>query len=133
MRSKSGRYADSGVDEPREQEILQRMLTAFNRTLRVRSDVGGAVFETDHFGSLIRLPAGMGLAISTDGVGTKLLIAQELRRFDEVAQDLVANNVNDILCVGATPVALVYYIGIDVAEEVFLDHFAHSLSEPAYT
>ncbi len=107
------------------------MLSAFSRTLNVRQDVGAAVSEKDHFGSLIRLPAGMALAISTDGVGTKLLVAQQAKQFREVAQDLVANNVNDILCMGATPVALVDYIGIDVAEEEFLVQFASALADAA--
>jgi len=125
------RYAASGVDEPREQRALASMLRAFARTLAVRSGVGSIVAESDHFGSLIRLPANLGLAIATDGVGTKLLIAQELHRYREIAQDLVANNVNDILCMGATPIALVDYIGIDVADEEFLVQFSSSLADAA--
>lgn len=125
------RYAASGVDEPREQRALGTMLKSFARTLGARSGVGSVVAEADHFGSLVRLPAGLGLAISTDGVGTKLLIAQELRRYREIAQDLVANNVNDILCMGASPIALVDYIGIDVADEEFLTQFSSSLADAA--
>jgi phosphoribosylformylglycinamidine cyclo-ligase len=93
--------------------------------------VGSVLAEADHFGSLVRLPAGLGLAICTDGVGTKLLIAQQLRRYGEIAQDLVANNVNDILCMGASPIALVDYIGIDVADEEFLTQFSSSLANAA--
>jgi phosphoribosylformylglycinamidine cyclo-ligase len=107
------------------------MLRAFARTLQARSGVGSVLGEEDHFGSLIRLPAGLGLAIATDGVGTKLLIAQELRRYREVAADLVANNVNDILCMGASPVALVDYIGIDTADEHFLAEFSAALADAA--
>src|SRR4051794_26154631 len=118
------RYAESGVDEPREQRALTTMLRAFSRTLDARRGVGSVLAETDHFGSLIRLPGELGLAIATDGVGTKLLIAQELGRYREIAQDLLANNVNDILCMGATPIALVDYIGIDTAHERFLGEFS---------
>jgi phosphoribosylformylglycinamidine cyclo-ligase len=125
------RYAASGVDEPREQRALASMLRSFARTLGARTGVGSVLAEADHFGSLVRLPADMGLAISTDGVGTKLLIAQELHRYREIAQDLVANNVNDILCMGANPVALVDYIGIDVADEEFLTQFSASLADAA--
>jgi len=125
------RYAASGVDEPREQRALGTMLRAFARTLGAGSGVGSVLAEADHFGSLVRLPADLGLAISTDGVGTKLLVAQELRRYREIAQDLVANNVNDILCMGASPIALVDYIGIDVADEEFLAQFSSSLADAA--
>ena len=127
----TSRYAASGVDEPREQHALAGMLAAFAKTLRLRKGIGSPVTESDHFGSLVRLAAGMGLAISTDGVGTKLLLAQELGRYREIAQDLVANNVNDILCMGATPVAIVDYIGIDVAAEEFLETFSKSLADAA--
>jgi phosphoribosylformylglycinamidine cyclo-ligase len=125
------RYAASGVDEPREQRALATMLRAFARTLGARTGVGSVLAETDHFGSLIRLPAGLGLAIATDGVGTKLMIAQQLKRYREIAQDLVANNVNDILCMGATPIALVDYIGLDVADEEFLTQFSAGLADAA--
>jgi phosphoribosylformylglycinamidine cyclo-ligase len=124
-------YAASGVDEPREQAALKRMRTHFARTLGIRSGVGRAIADPDHFGSLIDLGAGQGLAISTDGVGTKLMIAQQMKRYHDVAVDLVANNVNDILCMGAEPVAIVDYIGIDTADEKFLEEFADSFSSAA--
>ena len=127
----AARYAASGVDEPREQEALTGMLREFARTRGVRTGIGSVVAETDHFGSLVRLGGSLGLAISTDGVGTKLIIAQETKRYTEIARDLVANNVNDILCMGATPIALVDYIGIDVADEKFLHEFSRSLADAA--
>jgi len=53
------------------------------------------------------------LAIHTDGVGTKVLIAQVLRKYDTVGIDCVAMNVNDIICVGARPIALVDYLALE--------------------
>lgn len=129
--STTRRYAASGVDEPREQQALAGMLRNFARTVGVRTGVGSAIAETDHFGSLIRLAGNLGLAITTDGVGTKLMLAQQLRRYKEIAHDLVANNVNDVLCMGATPVSLVDYIGIDVADERFLEEFSSALADAA--
>ncbi|MDO8339328.1 MAG: phosphoribosylformylglycinamidine cyclo-ligase [Candidatus Burarchaeum sp.] len=67
-----------------------------------------------HYAGLLKLPGGKQLlAIHTDGVGTKVLVAQRLRKFDTVGIDCVAMNVNDILCVGARPTALVDYLALE--------------------
>lgn len=125
------KYAASGVDEPREQAALQSMLKAFSRTYDIRSGAGSPMTEEDHFGSLIEITSDMALAVATDGVGTKLLIAQETGRYREIAKDLIANNVNDIICMGAEPIAFVDYIGLDVADEKFLVEFSEGLSDAA--
>ena len=65
------------------------------------------------FGGMVRVPAGMRkptLVLSTDGVGTKVLVAMQAERFDTVGEDLVNHSVNDILVHGATPIAFMDYI-----------------------
>jgi phosphoribosylformylglycinamidine cyclo-ligase len=65
------------------------------------------------FGGMVRIPAGMRrptLVLSTDGVGTKVLVALQAGRFDTVGEDLVNHSVNDILVHGATPIAFMDYI-----------------------
>jgi phosphoribosylformylglycinamidine cyclo-ligase len=69
-----------------------------------------------HYASVIRIDERTGIALSTDGVGTKLLVAEQLRRFDTVGIDCVAMNVNDVICVGAEPLAMLDYIAIERAE-----------------
>src|SRR4051812_19048963 len=65
------------------------------------------------FGGMVRVPPGMNqpaLVLSTDGVGTKVLVALQAGRFDTVGEDLVNHSVNDILVHGATPIAFMDYI-----------------------
>jgi phosphoribosylformylglycinamidine cyclo-ligase len=65
------------------------------------------------FGGMVRIPEGMRkptLVMSTDGVGTKVLVAMQAQRFDSVGEDLVNHSVNDILVHGATPIAFMDYI-----------------------
>jgi phosphoribosylformylglycinamidine cyclo-ligase len=69
-----------------------------------------------HYASVIKLDERMGIALSTDGVGTKLLVAEQLGRYDSIGIDCVAMNVNDVICVGAEPLAMLDYIAIDKAD-----------------
>jgi phosphoribosylformylglycinamidine cyclo-ligase len=65
------------------------------------------------FGGMVRIPAGFRnptLVLSTDGVGTKVLVAVQAGRFDSIGEDLVNHSVNDILVHGATPLAFMDYI-----------------------
>ena len=102
------RYRESGVDIDRANEATRRIRQAVRRTWndRVLSDVGS-------FGGLFRLPEGLRdpvLVSSTDGVGTKLLVASRARRFDTVGEDLVNHCINDILVQGARPLFFLDYL-----------------------
>lgn len=64
-----------------------------------------------HYAGLIKFGNGI-FALHSDGVGTKVLITQLLSRFDTIGIDCVAMNVNDLICVGARPIAFVDYIAL---------------------
>jgi len=64
----------------------------------------------NHYASVLRLDEHSGVAIGTDGVGTKMVVAERLGRFDTIGIDCVAMNVNDLICVGAEPIAMVDFI-----------------------
>src|SRR5204863_9738383 len=64
---------------------------------------------------------------TTDGVGTKLLIAQAMNKYDTIGVDCVANNVNDILCLGAEPIAMLDYIAINQINEQAMEDIAKGL------
>jgi phosphoribosylformylglycinamidine cyclo-ligase len=73
------------------------------------------VLDIGFFANVVPVAPNLGIAISTDGVGTKLLVAESVGRYDTVGIDCVAMNVNDVLCVGARPIALVDYVAVEEA------------------
>ncbi len=83
--------------------------------------------ERKHFAALLDAGRGLGLALSADGVGTKLLVAAATGRYREVGQDLVAMNVNDVLCLGARPVALLDYVALQRVRKDLLLGLAEGL------
>jgi phosphoribosylformylglycinamidine cyclo-ligase len=105
---KKSEYADAGVDLETADRAKARIaeLVAGTRTSLSVGNVGA-------FGGMVRVPAGMRkptLVLSTDGVGTKVLVALQAQRFDTIGEDLVNHSVNDILVHGATPIAMMDYV-----------------------
>src|SRR5213596_622789 len=87
--------------------------------------------EIGYFANVVLVAPNLGIAISTDGVGTKLLVAQAAGRLDTVGVDCVAMNVNDVLCVGARPISLVDYIAVQMLSPNFLQEVGFGLLEGA--
>ena len=101
-------YAVAGVDLAGAEAAKEQIgrLVVGTRTALSAGQVGA-------FGGMVRLPGGMRhpmLVMSTDGVGTKVLVAMQAGRFDTVGEDLVNHSVNDILVHGARPLAFLDYI-----------------------
>ncbi|PWT88827.1 MAG: phosphoribosylformylglycinamidine cyclo-ligase [Acidobacteria bacterium] len=121
-------YKDTGVDRDKKEAGLTQLLEYVNRTFRLNRCA--PLLPIGYFANVIDLtPAGfpIGIAFSTDGVGTKLLIAERLGKYDTVGIDCVAMNVNDILCVGATPVSMVDYIAVSEANRELLSELGKGL------
>jgi phosphoribosylformylglycinamidine cyclo-ligase len=110
----SDAYAKAGVDQGAADSAVAGLVKALSAIQLGRPSL--QVRLPGHYASVIRLDAETGIALSTDGVGTKLLVAEELDRFDTVGVDCVAMNVNDVICVGAEPLAMLDYIAVQKAD-----------------
>ena len=105
----TNRYQEAGVDIIRGNAFVDRIKPLIRKTFTpgVITDIGG-------FGGLFRLEASAFqrpvLVSSTDGVGTKLKIAQGLNQHQTIGLDLVAMCVNDIIVQGATPLFFLDYL-----------------------
>ena len=80
-----------------------------------------ALLGSGHYANVLRLAGDTGLALSTDGVGTKLIVAEQMGRYDTVGIDCIAMNVNDIVCVGADPIAVLDYVAVEEADPGLLE------------
>ena len=89
------------------------------------------LLSSGHYANVMQLAPNTGLALSTDGVGTKLIVAEELGRFDTVGIDCIAMNVNDVICVGADPIAVLDYIAVEEAREDVLAAIGRGLKAGA--
>jgi phosphoribosylformylglycinamidine cyclo-ligase len=122
-------YANAGVDTQGADDSLRTLKGLIEATFAF-SPVR-PLLPLGHFANVIELSPEMGLAISTDGVGTKILVAQALGKYDTVGIDCVAMNANDVLCVGARPVAMVDYVAVERAEPAFLTEILKGICEGA--
>ena len=115
-------YARAGVDEQHEQDVFSRAMRPWLARTKVKSPMvtGITGLASGYFATLMQLPPGPAIALTTDGVGTKILLAREAARWEPVGIDCVANNVNDLICVGAVPLALLDYMATDRIDESVL-------------
>jgi phosphoribosylformylglycinamidine cyclo-ligase len=122
-------YAAAGVDMSQ----ADRGVRALVEVLR-QIDIGRpsrSVLGSGHYASVLAIAPGLGLALSTDGVGSKLIVAEQTGRLDTVGIDCVAMNVNDIVCVGAEPIAMLDYIAVEQADPAALEQIAIGLRRGA--
>src|SRR6478735_5729095 len=106
----SDAYAKAGVDQGAADSAVAGLVKALGAIQLGRPSRQVAL--PGHYASVIKLGDRTGIALSTDGVGTKLLVAEQLGRYDSVGIACVAMNVNDVIWVGAEPLAMLDYIAI---------------------
>jgi phosphoribosylformylglycinamidine cyclo-ligase len=122
-------YAKAGVDQGAADSAVSALVRALGTIQLGRPSA--QVPLPGHYASVIRIDDRTGIALSTDGVGTKLKIAEELGRLDTVGIDCVAMNVNDVICVGAEPLAMLDYIAIERANPEVCEQIGIGLARGA--
>jgi phosphoribosylformylglycinamidine cyclo-ligase len=125
----SDAYARAGVDTAQASGAVSALVDVL-RTIdpgrRSRSLV-----PSGHYASVIEVAPGLGLALCIDGVGSKVIVAEQTGRFDTIGIDCVAMNVNDLVCVGAEPLALLDYVAVERADAEMLRDVAVGLKAGA--
>ena len=111
-------YAQAGVDVGAADRAIRGLVDVL-RTI----DTGRAsrvVPLPGHYAAVLEVAPNLGIAVGTDGVGSKLIVAETSGRYDTVGIDCVAMNVNDVVCVGAEPIAVLDYLAVEQTDpEVF--------------
>lgn len=117
-------YSESGVDINLEEATVSALVSEIKNTLSFRD----VITESGHFAALVRL-GDKAIAMSTDGVGSKILVAKMMDKYDTVGIDCIAMVVNDILCVGAEPIAMVDYLAVEEANPEIAGQIGKGLAE----
>lgn len=108
-------YADTGVDIEASEDATAALLEAFGSDLT--TEYAGLLDIGDRY-----------LALATDGVGTKLLVAEAVQDFSTIGIDCIAMNVNDLVAAGVDPVAFVDYLAIDEPDDVLTNEIGEGLA-----
>lgn len=122
-------YIKAGVDTEAEERGSRNLLTLLKKTFSLSKNP--VKLDFGYFANILDLGNNVGLAISTDGVGTKIIVAQMMDKYDTIGIDCIAMNVNDILCVGAEPISMVDYIAVQAPDPNLLYEIGKGLTKGA--
>jgi len=125
-------YARAGVNVSqvrKSHEVLARRLESTFKTRKGK--VGHPVFPIGHYAGLVDLNDGRVLSLHTDNVGTKVIIAQMMRKYDTIGIDCVAMCANDLICTGAEPISFLDYLAMATHDRLIVDEIAIGLVEGA--
>jgi len=120
-------YAESGVDIRKEEETIKALT---GKLSYIREGLGAPLTGIGHYAGLLDFGE-YALGLATDGVGSKVLIANEMRRWNTVGIDCIAMNVNDLLAIGAEPMAFVDYLALEKHDEAFAEQIGEGLLKGA--
>jgi phosphoribosylformylglycinamidine cyclo-ligase len=120
-------YANAGVDIEKENRAISALA---KQLIYKRKGFGAPLTQVGHYAGLIDCGE-YALALTTDGVGSKVLIANEMKRWNTVGIDCIAMNVNDLLAMGIEPLAFVDYIAISEPDEEIMRQIGEGLAKGA--
>ncbi|WP_456472865.1 phosphoribosylformylglycinamidine cyclo-ligase [Methanocaldococcus sp.] len=118
-------YKDAGVDIEYEDKIIKALISQIKFK---RKDIKPVL--TQHYAGAVEF-GDYYLVLTTDGVGSKMIVAEMANKFDTVPIDMIAMNVNDAICIGAEPIALVDYIAAGKITEEIAKQIGEGLNKGA--
>ena len=118
-------YAAAGVDIGQSDAAVDALVGVLRTIELDRPSV--SVLPNGHYASVLRVAPNLGIAVSTDGVGSKIVVAEQADRLETVGIDCIAMNVNDLVCVGAEPIAMLDYLAVEQADPQALARIALGL------
>ncbi|HEY5620906.1 MAG TPA: phosphoribosylformylglycinamidine cyclo-ligase, partial [Candidatus Bathyarchaeia archaeon] len=125
-------YAKAGVDINKVQaahRVLARKLETTFRTRRGK--IGHPIFPIGHYAGLIDTGHGQVLSLHVDSVGTKVIIAHMMGKYDTIGIDCVAMCANDLICTGSEPIAFLDYLALSRPNLALVDEVAEGIVEGA--
>jgi len=125
-------YAQAGVDARHIRDTHKLLARRLESTFATRKGkVGWPIFPIGHYAGLVDLGQGRVLSLHTDSVGTKVLIAQMMRKYDTIGIDCVAMCANDLICTGAEPISFLDYMAMTKPDRAVVDEVAIGLVKGA--
>jgi phosphoribosylformylglycinamidine cyclo-ligase len=121
-------YAKAGVNSRHVKEAHKVLARRLESTFRTRlGKVGWPLYPIGHYAGLVDIGDGRVLSLHTDSVGTKVLVAQMMRKYDTIGIDCVAMCANDLICTGAEPVSFLDYMAMGKPDRAIVDKVAVGL------
>ncbi|WGI18137.1 phosphoribosylformylglycinamidine cyclo-ligase [Methanonatronarchaeum sp. AMET-Sl] len=123
-------YKEAGVDISQEEKTIEALAGALAGTKNTRKGEYQPLNIEGHYAGLIEAGNKI-MAMATDGVGSKLIIAKEMNDYTGLGIDCIAMNVNDIICTGAEPVAFVDYLAFEKPDPKAAEEIGESIKKGA--
>lgn len=129
LKSSKIEYKDVGIDINQIKKVHDFIGTSIKKTHSFINE-GKIISGYGHYAGLIEIGNNI-LTLHTDGVGSKILIAQKMNKFDTIGIDCIAMNVNDIICMGSKPIGYLSYIALEKTNEILLKEVTKGLVKGA--
>ncbi|MCL2550319.1 MAG: phosphoribosylformylglycinamidine cyclo-ligase [Methanimicrococcus sp.] len=127
MTGKESTYASAGVDIHQEENTIKSLTKMIKFK---REGFGAPLTDIGHYAGLMDFGE-FAIAMTTDGVGSKVLIANDMGKWDTVGIDCIAMNVNDLLAIGAEPIGFVDYLALEKHKPGFSKEIGIGLAKGA--
>jgi len=125
MEPVEGAYARSGVDQLLSGNAVAALVDVLAGIRTGRPS--RAALASGHYANVLKIDDRRGIALSCDSVGSKVIVCEQLGRYDTIGIDLWGMNANDVICVGADPIALLDYIAVEQANPEMLEQIGIGL------